>query len=438
MSDTLSPEQQTALDGAEVFLASDEEDFIITGAAGTGKSYLVDYILDYAIDMGFNTHRTASTNKAAKVINGNTIHSLMGLIPQNDYDKGTQTLKKVKTPQMLNRNDVIIIDESSMIDNGLLAMICEHSGGAKLIFVGDQYQLPPVFESCSPALNEADVELCVIQRQALTSPIIPFATKFREVLDGGKFPVPKTVGEDIVIMEGKEFQAKIKEVFTSDQYEKDVDHCRVLAWTNNEVNKYNRIIRKFWYPFEYQEDEILVVNSPITGIVRNKEVVLFKNETHVKVLEAKTVEKLGIQGQELRITDAISDEGCTRVSVFVADDRNDVQKTLAKYASDAQSFQLELTRQRKGTTKYYELEDKRKAAWRLFFTIKNEFADVRPIHSSTVHKAQGSTYNTVFIDVDDISKNRSDEEIARLMYVAITRAKETVYLKGQLPRRLFR
>jgi ATP-dependent exoDNAse (exonuclease V) alpha subunit len=57
--------------------------------------------------------------------------------------------------------------------------------------------------------------------------------------------------------------------------------------------------------------------------------------------------------------------------------------------------------------KYPELDDKRrKAAWREFFTFKDEaFADLRPIHATTVHRSQGSTYEKVFVDLSDIGRN---------------------------------
>ncbi len=436
-TDILSNEQKEALKRAITFLESDDEDFILTGAAGTGKSFLVDYIIKEAIDRDFNTHRTASTNKAAKVISGGTIHALLGLKPKNDYSKGVQTLEKSHTPVNMSSYDVIVIDESSMVDSQLLDMILKYSGGAKLFFVGDQYQLPPIFEPTSPALNEADVELKEVQRQALTSPIIPFATKFREVLDGKSFPIPKTIGKDIVVLEGKAFHKRIKKSFTSDEYINNSDYCKVLAWTNSEVGKYNRMIRKFWHPAQYQEGEVLIVNSPITAMVKGKDVIIFKNETQVRVMSAFIEERQGIMGQVIKITSAVVDEGCRTATIFVADSREDVQRILKQYAEEALSLRYELKNVGKHTTKWFELDEARRNAWRLYFSIKSEFADVRPVHASTVHKSQGSTYETVFIDVDDISKNRSSTEIARLMYVAITRARSTVYLKGQLPRRLY-
>jgi exodeoxyribonuclease-5 len=74
-------------------------------------------------------------------------------------------------------------------------------------------------------------------------------------------------------------------------------------------------------------------------------------------------------------------------------------------------------------------------AWRKFFKIKEDYLDIRSLHALTCHKAQGSTYKEVFVDLDDIGINKKYYEVARLVYVAITRASDKVYLYGKLPDR---
>ena len=51
-----------------------------------------------------------------------------------------------------------------------------------------------------------------------------------------------------------------------------------------------------------------------------------------------------------------------------------------------------------------------------FFQIKREFADIRPPFSSTVHKSQGSTFETVFIDFGDLMRCR-DTDVRRQAYL---------------------
>lgn len=71
------------------------------------------------------------------------------------------------------------------------------------------------------------------------------------------------------------------------------------------------------------------------------------------------------------------------------------------------------------------------------FELKNEFSDLRAPHASTVHKSQGSTYQYCFVDLSDIGRNTRWEEIARLVYVALTRASHTVLVTGALPERVY-
>jgi hypothetical protein len=64
--------------------------------------------------------------------------------------------------------------------------------------------------------------------------------------------------------------------------------------------------------------------------------------------------------------------------------------------------------------------------------IENEWVDLRAAYACTVNKAQGSTYDEVFIDLDDISSCTSGDQIARMMYVAVSRARNHVYFTGDL------
>ena len=76
---------------------------------------------------------------------------------------------------------------------------------------------------------------------------------------------------------------------------------------------------------------------------------------------------------------------------------------------------------------------KKEKAWMDFYHLKEHVADLRPVFASTVHKSQGSTYSHVFIDLDDIGRCNITDDVARMLYVAISRAKRNVYLVGDLP-----
>jgi len=429
-----SSDQKQALNDAETFLLSNETEFALSGAAGTGKTTITKEIISIAEVQGYKVHLTASTNKAVKVCKqfsdteAYTIHSLLGLKPVDDHQKGRQVLRQEGSPKV-EPGSVIILDECSMVSRELFRIIRESVAlnDCKIIYVGDSYQIPPVFEKESPVFNEVvkQSKLTTIHRQALESPIICEATRFRLYLDGQPFP-ELTAHNDVKIVGDETFHQLMNEAFTSQEYTDNPDHCRAVAWTNKRVKSLNNFIRKLTYDDTcYQRGEALAVNS---AIVEDNSI-LFATEEIVKVLSAKNASQCGIEGYKVKI------KGKKTKTVFVARDPDQLKGLLGRYAKKAKGFELQL--KKAPAKKQGNVDKQRRAAWGDFFTIKNDFADLRPVHASTVHKSQGSTYHTVFIDAGDIGKNTKNHEIARLMYVAYTRASCKVIVTGQLPERLY-
>jgi len=60
------------------------------------------------------------------------------------------------------------------------------------------------------------------------------------------------------------------------------------------------------------------------------------------------------------------------------------------------------------------------ARWTAFYELRERFARVDYAYATTVHKAQGSTFDTVFVDHRDLQACRGPERQA-LLYVAVTR-----------------
>ena len=137
---TLSTCQQEALDAFIDFIDSDEPWMIISGFAGSGKSFLVEYMADIAenklkIQQHLNkAYRpptllfTATTNKAAAVLSDmlgretQTIHSLLGLKLNTDYTTGKQRLIRSAGARGIT-NSIVFIDESSMVNRELMYFI---------------------------------------------------------------------------------------------------------------------------------------------------------------------------------------------------------------------------------------------------------------------------------------------------------------------------
>lgn len=125
----------------------------LTAPAGYGKTYLInqlDSVLPNKITM------TATTGVAALNINGATLHSTLGLgIGKQSVKVLVQKMNKYKI-DFLNRLDILVVDEVSMLSSELLDKCNEllklvrldnkPFGGVQTILIGDFCQLPPVDE----------------------------------------------------------------------------------------------------------------------------------------------------------------------------------------------------------------------------------------------------------------------------------------------------
>lgn len=159
----MDPEQESAL--AAIRLG---RNVFITGAAGVGKSFLLDKIRQ---EFKGRCAFTATTGAAAVNVQGCTIHSWAGLgIGKDSAETITNKLEKQLSWAKRQKfkkgssdsagvrvayTDMLVLDEVSMMPHDLmykLDTVCrnirkEHAkpfGGIQVIFVGDFFQLPPV------------------------------------------------------------------------------------------------------------------------------------------------------------------------------------------------------------------------------------------------------------------------------------------------------
>ena len=147
----LTPSQEQAIKlldaGLNVFL---------TGKAGTGKSFLVDYFVAKHSDKSIV--KCAPTGVAALNIEGATIHRTFGvpvrLLGHNDVCSSNDKL------DVLKKADVILIDEISMCRIDVFEYVIRSLNrvgirNKQLILVGDFYQLPPVLTPAdTPTFNQ--------------------------------------------------------------------------------------------------------------------------------------------------------------------------------------------------------------------------------------------------------------------------------------------
>lgn len=131
---------------------------LLTGPAGSGKTYVLNEFIRRAKKQGKYVAVTATTGLAATHLGGNTIHAWSGIgVADRLHPDFDEHLLKGRR-EIIEATDVLIIDEISMLHDFRLDMIDEIArkvrkrpdepfGGIQVILCGDFFQLPPVNRS---------------------------------------------------------------------------------------------------------------------------------------------------------------------------------------------------------------------------------------------------------------------------------------------------
>ena len=208
---------------AEWFINTDDQIFVLSGYAGTGKTFLIDYIVRYVLKLraGEEAVFVSPTGKAAAnlVRNGTvagTVHSLIYVRDEEDFgvDENGEIveldeLRFIKKPKIDERIRLIIVDEASMLNEAILNDLL--SFNVKCLFCGDGAQLPPVNGTC-PLLANPNYTMKEIVRQAADNPIIRLATMARR---GERIPYGNYEDKVCVINQNMLVGKKRKKLFLS-------------------------------------------------------------------------------------------------------------------------------------------------------------------------------------------------------------------------------
>lgn len=193
---------------------------VITGGPGTGKTTIINSIINVLNYGGHKTAIAAPTGRAAKRITetsgyfAQTVHRLL----EYYYSEGEDAMRFGRTEENPLEYDAVIIDEASMMDlmlmNGLLNAI---KPGTRLIMVGDADQLPSV--GAGNVLRDMidseyiySVKLTEIFRQAKESLIVVNAHR----INRGEYPAFNEKNKDFFFMRRQveaEMLATIKELY---------------------------------------------------------------------------------------------------------------------------------------------------------------------------------------------------------------------------------
>ncbi|WP_227498496.1 ATP-dependent RecD-like DNA helicase [Synechococcus sp. PCC 7336] len=419
---TLTQQQWQALQELEEFLHSDERLYLLTGYAGTGKSTLLQALIQRLRSQGDDRAiaLTAFTNKAKKVLESMAVRwglavecltccQLLGIRPVINPQTGQQEFKPERGfENQIDKFALVVIDESSTIGEEMWGLLLKAVSGlfreVKLLFVGDPAQLPPVNEAESPCFKEIARASHLTEVVRYGNAIGLVAERLRQTIDRPALPRFQTqlnaqASEGVEVLDAEAWHRSLIDVFVESEGSADFDRVRALAYTNRRVEQLNRTIRQATYGVgadRFVVGERLIAHNPCL----KDETILLTSSAECTVLEVRLgrvdrwqVWALGVEDEEGR---------WRQLQVLHEAGRAELERRLKQLAESLQ--------------------------WGEFWALKNQFHDLRYAYALTVHKAQGSSFEAVYVDVRNFAINRSALERNKLCYVALTRASKRVLI----------
>lgn len=445
---TDSQESASADIGAFLADQSDQSAFILKGYAGTGKTTMVRAVVKVLTELKQKAFLLAPTGRAAKVLSTSvgfpayTIHKK--IYRQQSSKDGFAAFDLNKN---LHKDTLFIIDEASMIANdgsgGLfgsgrllddLLKFISAGSNCRVMFIGDDAQLPPVGISLSPALEKGNIEayglnvyestLTDVVRQKMGSGILTNATGLREMLEEGtrdnSFPRFSTEEfPDFFRITGAELMEELDYCYSNYGLEETLVVCR----TNKRANLYNQGIRNSML---FREEQLTVGDY----------LLIMKNNYHwVKEEDKISFIANGDIAEVARINDFQDLYGRNFADVVLRlVDYKEVELDV-KIMLDSISSPGAGLKQEEQETFFYEVmkdfQDISDSKKRFDNTRENDFYNalqVKFAYAMTCHKSQGGQWKAVFVDLGYFTEEYLSRDFLRWLYTAITRGTERVYL----------
>lgn len=373
---------------------------VITGGPGTGKTTTINTIIKILKQDGYEIELAAPTGRAAKRMSettgmeAKTIHRLLGITFISEDTKKQFFDKNEENPI---ETDVIIIDESSMVDILLMnALLKAIEAGTRLILVGDVDQLPSVGPGNvlrdiinSECLNV--VRLTEIFRQAQESAIVMNAHRINK----GEYPILNEKNKDFFFVRRTSVETVCDTIidlittrlpsFIDCDKNKDIQVLTPMRKSPLGIYNLNKIIQEKVNPHSENKNE-----KETRGIIfrEGDKVMQLKNNYNM------TWQLIGKFGN-------IIDDG---LGVFNGD-----EGIISEIDNESEVITVCFDE-----NKYVDYD----------FTQLDE---LELSYAITIHKSQGSEYKIVIIPIHSgppmlLSKN--------LLYTAVTRAKELAVIVG--------
>lgn len=423
-------------------------DMYVTGQAGTGKTTDLCESVQYCMDNEINYVICAFTHKACGILRTKmpqgahiqTLHKFLKKRPSINQSatKVAHVQSSVKSGDS-DEVSVMFIDEYSMVGERDLMDIRaaqdeDYDGNPELrvVWLGDPNQLPPVKDqqTVKPS-GEYCLTLTKVYRQALDNPLMAPLNQLVSFIQGA--PAEPLIESDKLVR-GQD----IVEWYDNDRMSDDHDGI-MLAFTNKRVQELNAEAQGRTEPILL--DTVFSPNTresyTFDGVMPNEEV------SHIELpygdnlslgSKYKTLEHL-VQNLNYQFVNLIDDDGDTRIycSIF---GHYEYKKFAEHLMQEAVSSNKAIETKHPGHSaagwakaNYKSpLARARAKAWRDYLSFNECCICLDFKHAMTVHKSQGSTYNTIYLDTQDlgIAADIDYTVYLKLMYVALSRASNMV------------
>lgn len=449
----LTDEQKVFVDRVgECLKCNIKNTLLLNAPAGTGKTTMIKYLCKLYKN---KILVCCPTNKACSLleddgINCMTIHKF--LKAKQDYKSNGNITFILKKPVVSRGISVIIIDECSMIDNEMYDIIKDLKNKYLVIYIGDKMQLPPI--------NTPDDHIDLLtedKKTAILDDEIEDVTHELNVVafDDEHKKISKVFTEyDIELftftknlrVENKELEEHINTIreslknrvlptnintYSIDEiieYFKNYDSTIILSYSNKSVNEYNSLIRSKLFNKEFDELEKYYENEKLifSGYRKvNKSDARFINFENIKttynsneIIEISKLQKCTVN---LIINDIINSLKFFKIT----DQHGTIWYKIDEY--DKENFKK--FNRYKLMYKQKCISTRKKQEWAKYYNFLNIYdADLKYNYAMTIYKAQGSQYNNVFIDKNNILKCTNNDNTLKLntLYTALSRSKKTV------------
>lgn len=436
----------------------------LCGAGGTGKTFVTKYVIDNCKFSNSVILCTAPTHKACRVLSNSiggrkveTIQSTFGLrldINIDNFDPNNPAFNPIGKDKLENIR-LLIVDEASMLNFKLVKYIAQHckSKEIKVLFLGDASQLPPVNETSSYAfkISSRIFYLNEIVRQGINNPVSKLLELLRyDIEHKGTWKFLEYIGKNrqayneesagYYVCRQSEFIDLVDTCFNDDEYTKNIDLCRVIAYTNNRVNQWNNHIR---HKIIADADKSIItkndlIMSYVTVVDDFNDIMINNSEEYVIHDMLDTVDKhYDFVGFLVKFQAIHGGDICRPLFVINHNDPftfqmyhkvvNDLMTAAKSAVGNARSEKWKA---------YFKFKRKYLLAVNSYDSMGREIIkrDLDYGFALTSHKSQGSTYKTVFVDVNDIIYDKhghpytNRDEMLRRLYVACSRASNNLVL----------